>query len=100
MKVNKREQNILENNGWVKIIFSDIENIYDKNIDGETWCLAKDRDYINEIIEKYEMGSRICLMTDIDRNAKWLLQNVSCDGYWLCDSLEEALYFIEEETNW
>ena len=101
MKVNKNELAILNENGWQKESY--VDDFYGKvdqyclNINGVCWTLTKSRELVEELIDEYNGGSRVCIMTPRNYMAKWVLQNLCDDGIWLCSKLEEAISYVEED---
>ena len=100
MKVNKKEKEMLMANGWQKEYYMD--DLYGKmekyilNIDGVCWALTKSRELVNEAIDAYNAGARICIMTTRNCMAKWFLENLCDDGIWLCPKLEDAFGYVAE----
>lgn len=101
MKINTKEKQLLALDGWAKETYYDdlygMVDTYYKNINGNTWALTKNNDLVNETIDCYNMGGRVCIMSPLNTMAKWLLEDVTCEGYWMCKNLEEAFEYIREE---
>ena len=77
------------------------EFVEDEGVEGEyyekdSWVIYKDREYVRELWNAYDNGSRICMMTK-NRKGSYMLFNVEDDGTWVCSSLKGCFNIMKLE---
>lgn len=90
----KKEVKMLEENGW--------DHVYDCEYEcfmKDRWTLTKSEEYVEDTIDSFESGARICIMNEYDGTEKFDLFECEGCGEWLLKSVEQCLKVVYEEDH-